>query len=585
MPQRPSALELRRNGSSVAAMIVRLLKSLLPLALLAGCATASPRSVPTSASSGAVSAADPRAAAAGQEMLRQGGSAVDAAIAIGIALTVVEPQSSGIGGGGFLVFHEGKTGRLTSYDGREVAPGAATPALFLDASGKPLPYGEAIPGGKSVGVPGNIRMWAMAHRAHGKLPWAKLFEPAIRLARDGFEITPRMAEFLQSRAKGAAFSPWGSAYFFKMDGTARSAGETLKNPDLAQTLQAIASRGADSFYVGPMAQALVQTVRSASRNPSQMTQGDLAAYDAKQRAVMCGTYRRHRICGMGPPSGFVTMFEMLKQLERFDLRALGRDDPEAWHLIAESQRLAYADRDAFMADPDFTPVPAEGLMSEAYLASRSALISPGGRIAKAVAGNPPGARPVTPALSPEPAGTSHMVAVDATGNVATMTSTIEGPFGSGLTVGGFYLNNELTDFSFAPEKDGAPVANRVEAGKRPRSAMSPTIVYAPDGHVRLALGAAGGATIIAQVAKTIIAVVDWDLPVEDAIISPQLVAMGDNVAVEQATALEPMMPALRAKGHNVSARALPLKGNAVEWRNGQWIGGADRRSEGAALKE
>ncbi|NNM77488.1 gamma-glutamyltransferase [Sphingomonas sp. ID1715] len=568
-------------------MIARLLKSLLPLALLAGCATASspPPSASGATGGGAVSAADPRAAAAGQEMLRQGGSAVDAAIATGIALTVVEPQSSGIGGGGFLVVHDGTTGRLTSYDGREVAPGAATPALFLDASGKPLPFGEAVPGGKSVGVPGNIRMWAMAHRVHGKLPWARLFEPAIRLARDGFEITPRMAEFLDTRGRGAGFTPWGRSYFFGPNGEPRKAGETVRNPDLAASLQAIAARGPDSFYVGPAAQALVQTVRSAAKNPSQMTAGDLASYEAKERPVLCGTYRRHRICGMGPPSGFVTMFEILKQLERFDLRALGRDNPEAWHLIAESQRLAYADRDAYMADPDFTPVPAEGLMSDSYLASRSALISKDGRIAKAVAGTPPGARAVTPALSPEPAGTSHMVAVDHAGNVATMTSTIEGPFGSGLTVGGFYLNNELTDFSFAPEQNGAPVANRVEAGKRPRSAMSPTIVYAPDGHVRLALGAAGGATIIAQVAKTIIAVIDWDLPVEEAIISPQLVAMGDGVAVEQGTALEAMIPALQARGHKVAARALPLKGNAVEWRDGQWIGGADRRSEGAALKE
>jgi gamma-glutamyltranspeptidase / glutathione hydrolase len=568
-------------------MIAPLLKAFLPLALLAGCATARTpvTATPAQQSSGAVSAADPRAAAAGQEMLRAGGSAVDAAIAIGIALTVVEPQSSGIGGGGFLVFHDGKTGGLSSYDGREVAPGAATPALFLDKYGKPLPYGEAISGGKSVGVPGNIRMWAMAHRLHGKLPWAKLFEPSIRLARDGFVITPRMHEFLISRGRGAGFSPWGRRFFFDAKGNPKPAGATLRNPELAATLEAVARRGADSFYVGPNAEALVATVRNAAKNPSQMTRGDLASYDAKPRPVFCGTYRRHRVCGMGPPSGFITMFEMLKAVERFDMRELGRDNPEAWHLFAESQRLAYADRDAYMADPDFVPVPAEGLMSDRYLAQRSALIRPDARIARAEAGTPPGAYPVTPALSPEPAGTSHMVAVDAQGNVATMTSTIEGPFGSGLTVGGYYLNNELTDFSFAPEKDGAPVANRVEPGKRPRSAMSPTIVYAPDGQVRLALGAAGGATIIAQVAKTIIAVVDWDMPVEEAIVSPQLVAMGDNVSVEQGTALEAMIPALQAKGHRVTARALPLKGNAVEWRDGQWIGGADRRSEGKALKE
>ncbi|HYZ48644.1 MAG TPA: gamma-glutamyltransferase [Sphingomonas sp.] len=567
-------------------MIERLLRFLLPLSLLAGCATAQTPAAPAShAAGGAVSAADPRAAAAGQEILRAGGSATDAAIAIAIALTVVEPQSSGIGGGGFMVVHDAKTGKLSSYDGRETAPAAATPALFLDASGKPMPFGEAVPGGKSVGVPGNLRMWAMAHRAHGKLPWAKLFEPASRLARDGFEITPRMHEFLQSRAAGAGFTPWGRSYFFDANGAPKPTGTVLRNPELAATLESIARRGADSFYVGPTAQALVNTVRGAPKNPSQMTAGDLASYDAKARPVYCGSYRGYRICGMGPPSGFVTMYEVLKQLERFDLRVLGPNNPEAWHLIAESERLAYADRDAFMADPDFASVPAQGLMSDVYLAERSALIRPDARIAQAMAGTPPGARPVTPAKSPEPAGTSHMVAVDAQGNVATMTSTIEGPFGSGLTVGGFYLNNELTDFSFAPERDGAPVANRVEGGKRPRSAMSPTVVYGPDGHVLVALGAAGGATIIAQVAKTIIAIIDWGLPAEGAIAAPQLFATGDTVTVEQGSALEAMIPALQAKGHNVTARALPLKGNAVEWRDGRWIGAADRRSEGAALEE
>jgi gamma-glutamyltranspeptidase/glutathione hydrolase len=567
-------------------MIGRLLHALLPLALLAGCATTRPVTPTTIASGGAVSAADPRAAAAGQEILREGGSATDAAIAIAIALTVVEPQSSGIGGGGFLVHHDARTNRLTSFDGREVAPAAVTERLFLGADGKPLSMAEAVPGGTSVGVPGNVRMFALAHRRHGKLAWAKLFEPAIRLARDGFEITPRMHEFLGTRRRAAAHSSWGSAYLYGPDGVAKATGAMLRNPELAATLETVALRGPDSFYVGPLAQALVNTVRSAPKNPSQMTTGDLASYDAKERAVLCGTYRGHRICGMGPPaSGAVNVFQMLKQIERFDIRALGKDSPEAWHLIAESQRLAYADRDAFIADPDFAAVPAAGLMDEKYLAARSALIRTDARIQDVAAGSPPGARPVTPARSPEPAGTSHMVAVDGAGNVATLTSTIEGPFGSGLTVNGMYLNNELTDFSFAPERNRAPVANKVEPGKRPRSAMSPTIVYGPDGHVRLALGAAGGATIIAQVAKTIIAVIDWGLPVEDAIALHQLIAMGESVSVEQGTALVAMMPALRAKGHTVTARALPLKGNAVEWRDGRWIGGADRRSEGKALAE
>jgi gamma-glutamyltranspeptidase/glutathione hydrolase len=561
-------------------MLHSVLKALAPLALVAAPAGAHA----AQHEGGAVSAADPRAAAAGLEILRDGGSAIDAEIAIAIALTVVEPQSSGIGGGGFMVVHDAKSGKLFSFDGREVAPAAATPALFLGPDGKPMPFGEAVPGGKSVGVPGNLRMWAMAHQRFGKLPWEKLFEPAIRLARDGFEITPRMHEFLEGRARGARFTPWGSGYFFNADGTPKAVGTVLKNPDLARTLQTIATHGADSFYVGPMAQALVATVRGATKNPSSMTVGDLASYDAKERAVECGSYRGYRICGMGPPSGFVSMYEILKMLEPFDLRRMGAHNPDSWHLLAEAERLSYADRDAYMADPDFVAVPTKGLMSDAYLAARSALIHVDSRIAKAEAGTPPGATRVTPAQSVEH-GTSHSVSVDGDGSVATMTSTIESSFGSGLTVGGFFLNNELTDFSFAPEKDGAPVANRVEGGKRPRSAMSPTIVYAPDGHVRVALGAAGGVTIISQVAKAIIAIIDWDMTAEDAIATPQLVAIGDNVAIEQGTWLEQMVPALEAKGHKVAARALPLKGNAVEWRNDEWIGAADRRSEGAALEQ
>jgi gamma-glutamyltranspeptidase/glutathione hydrolase len=566
-------------------MLNSILKALLPLTLVAGCATAqTPRTIATQHDGGAVSAADPRAAAAGIEILRAGGSAVDAEIATAIALTVVEPQSSGIGGGGFMVVHDAKTGKLFSFDGREVAPAAATGALFLDANGKPLPFGEVVPGGTSTGVPGNLRMWAMAHHRFGRLPWAKLFEPAIRLARDGFEITPRLHEFIAGRSRSARFTAWSRAYFYNADGTPKAQGTILKNPDLAATLQTIATRGADSFYVGPMAQALVATVRNASKNPSSMTVGDLASYDAKERPVLCGSYRGYRICGMGPPSGFVSMYEILKMLEPFDLRGLGPRNPDSWHLLAEAERLSYADRDAYMADPDFVAVPTKGLMSDAYLKERSALIHLDSHIAKAVAGRPPGAPRVIPAQAVEH-GTSHSVSVDGDGNVATMTSTIESVFGSGLTTGGLFLNNELTDFSFTPEKGGVAVANRVEGGKRPRSAMSPTIVYSPDGHVRVALGAAGGATIISQVAKAIIAIVDWDMTAEDAIATPQLVAIGDNVAVEQGTWLESLIPALEARGHKVTARGLPLKGNAVEWRNGQWIGAADRRSEGVGLKQ
>lgn len=559
----------------------------LPLLLLGACATPTAVAPPSAAAArGAISAADPRAAEAGREILNEGGSAADAAIAVLLALTVVEPQSSGIGGGGFLVYHDEEKDRLSTYDGRETAPAAATPAYFLGPDGKPRPRGEAVPGGISVGVPGNVRLIELAHERHGKLPWARLFQPAIRLARDGFAITPRMRRSLGSADGHAGTSPWARGHFFDADGQAKPVGTILKNPSLANFLEALAARGPDHFYTGAQAEALVRTVRQAPRNPSAMTAGDLASYDAKERPGLCGHYRAYRICGMGPPSsGATTVFAILKQLERFDLAALGPNDPAAWHLIAESMRLAYADREAYVGDPDFVRVPVAGLMDPAYLAGRSRLISPTSAIDKVAAGTPPGATRVTAAADGEIPATSHMVAVDEAGNVATLTSTIEGGWGSGLTVNGFFLNNELTDFSFAPEVDGAPVVNRVEGGKRPRSSMAPTIVYGPDGEVRLALGAAGGITIIAQVAKAVIGVLDWGLSAQDAIALPVIVAVGDRVTVERDTMLEAMIPALTALGQRVGAAAPGFKANAVERIDGQWRGAADPRSEGAAISQ
>lgn len=560
----------------------------LPLLLvLASCATASdPAPAGEMRAGGMVSAADPRAAEAGRWILNQGGSAADAAIAIQIALTVVEPQSSGIGGGGFFVYHDSKTGRIFTYDGREKAPDAASPTWFFGPDGKPLPYRQAIPGGKSVGVPGNIRLMALVHERHGKLPWAKLFEPAIRLARDGFALTPRMRNAIANNRDLIGLSDWGRGYLFGPDGEARPVGTVLRNPELAQLLESVAARGPDYFYVGPAAEALVRTVRGAPRNPSSMVAGDLAAYEAKERPPVCAPYRGYRICGMGPPSsGATTVYATLKQIERFDLRGLGKDSPVAWHLIGNSMRLAFADRDAYLADPDFVSVPVAGLVDPAYLASRSRLVSPDRAIAKAVAGTPPGAPLVTPAAAAEVPSTSHMAAADGAGNLASVTSTIEGAWGSGLTVNGLFLNNELTDFSIAPELDGAPVANRVEGGKRPRSSMSPTIVYGPDGKVRLAVGAAGGPTIIAQVAKAIIAVIDWDLSAQEAIALPVLFAPGDTLLVERGTSLEAMIPALQALGNKAAPMAPGFKANAIEWVNGGWRGGADPRSEGVALAQ
>jgi len=565
---------------------LRPLRLALPLLLLGACTTpATDNRTANSAARGTVSAADPRAAEAGVAMLRQGGTAADAALATMVALTVVEPQSSGIGGGSFLVYHDAKTRRLTTYDGREKAPAAAGPGYFLGPDGKPLPFRQAFPGGKSVGVPGNFRLMAMAHERHGKLPWAALFEPAIRLARDGFVMTPRLRDALAA-SDHLEMTPSLRALYYGPDGQLRPVGALVRNPELAQLLERVARLGPDYYYTGVPADALVRTVTTAPRNPSPMTKGDLASYDAKQREPVCGAYRGHRICGMGPPSsGATTVFAILKQLERFDLAAMGPRDPRAWHLFGESMRLAYADRDAYIADPDYVRVPVAGLMSPAYLASRSSLISPDRAMASVSAGTPPGAARVTAAASGEVPATSHFVAVDSAGNVASHTSTIEGVFGSGLSVDGYILNNELTDFSLAPEESGAPVVNRVEGGKRPRSSMSPTIAYAPDGSVRIAVGAAGGPTIIAQVAKVLIGVIDWRLSAQEALALPNFYLRGDRLLVEQGSWLAPMVPELRHLGGNVTAAEVGGKLNAVERVGGRWIGAADPRSEGAAVSQ
>jgi gamma-glutamyltranspeptidase/glutathione hydrolase len=564
------------------------LRFALPLFALTACAAGTAQAPPAQVAtgSGMVSAADPRATEAGREILRAGGTAADAALATMVALTVVEPQSSGIGGGGFMMHHDAKAGAITSFDGRETAPAAAGPRYFFGPDGTPMSRREAVPGGKSVGVPGNIRLMELVHERHGRLAWARLFEPAIRLARDGFAITPRMRGMLGRNADLAALTASGRALYFDAAGEAKAVGTIVRNPELAALLERIAQRGPDHFYVGAQAEALVRTVRNAPANPSAMVAGDLATYQAKERPAVCGAYRGHRVCGMGPPSsGATTVFAILKQLERFDLSALGPDSPEAWHLIAESMRLAYADRDAYLADPDYFRVPVAGLVDPAYLASRSALIRRDGTMQAVSAGTPAGAPRVAVGADGEVPSTSHFVAVDAAGNVASMTSTIEGPFGSGLMVSGMYLNNELTDFSLAPQRAGTPVANRVEGGKRPRSSMSPTIVYGPDGQVRLAVGAAGGATIIAQVAKAIIGVIDWKLSAQDAIALPQILGMSDRIVVEKGTRLEAMIPALQALGHEVAASPPGFKANAVERVGGRWAGGADPRSEGVALAQ
>lgn len=533
---------------------------------------------------GTVSSADPRASQAGQEMLQQGGSAIDAAMAMMLVLTVVEPQSSGIGGGGFLLHHDGRTGVLDTIDGRETAPASATPALFLDAAGQPLPFREAVPGGKSVGVPGNIALMKRAHDKWGRLDWADLFQPAIRLARDGFAVSKPLAAALTRAAPLWAKDFPDARALYWIDGQPAPEGTVLRNPALAAFLQQMADEGPDAFYIGA-AGAIHDAIASAPLNASQLTAGDLAAYRAKERPAVCSPYRVYRICSMGPPSsGGITVLQILGMLERFDLAKLGRDNPESWHLIGEAMQLAYADRAEYLGDRDFIAVPIAGLIDPAYMRRRSALISPHRARDHYEAGTPPGARPRTRALAGEVPGTSHFVAIDDNGDVATMTSTVEGPFGSQILVHGFFLNNELTDFDFVPEKHGAPVANRVEPGKRPRSSMAPTIVYDASGQPVFALGAAGGATIIMQITKALIAHLDWGMDAREALGLGLLFFNKDGLLIERGSPLETMRPALETLGHKVGTATLPLKANAAErLPDGSWRGAADPRSVGQAL--
>ncbi len=534
---------------------------------------------------GVVSSADVRASEAGRDMLRAGGSAADAAMAMMLVLTVVEPQSSGIGGGGFLVHHDHATGKVATVDGRETAPSFASPQLFIGSDGKAMPFMDAFPGGRSVGVPGNIALMAEAHRKWGKLPWAKLFDPAIKYAADGYVVSPLTAQRLAMFLKMWADFPAAQALYWQ-DGRPKVAGDTVKNPALAKFLRTLAKRGAKAFYAGGNAKAIMAATAQSKRNPTQIAARDISSYRVRTPDAVCTTYRVYKVCGMGPPSsGATTVFQILGMIERFDMKAIGKDNPQSWHLIAEAMMLSYADREKYLGDPGFVKVPVAGLLDKSYIASRSAMISPTTSLPRYEAGVPPGAEPRTAGISGEVAGTSHFVAVDRAGNVASMTSTIEGLFGSQLIANGYFLNNELTDFTFTPERDGAPVANRVEAGKRPLSSMSPTIVYGSDGKVVLALGSAGGKRIIMHVTKTLIGVLDFGLPAQEAIDLPNIYFGKEAVLVEAKTKLDDMRPALSGFGRMVVSTDLSSKVTAVERVGNRWRGAADRRSEAQALEE
>ncbi len=548
-----------------------------PLALaLSACATSQTTATldRPAVTAGAVSSADPRATAAGEAILAQGGSAVDAAIAVMLALTVVEPQSSGIGGGGFMVRADGSDGMLVTYDGRETAPAAATPTRFLDASGKVLGRDQRVFSGLSVGVPGNVALAAKAHAEHGKLPWAKLFEPAIALADNGFVMNRRLYESLAGNKGRADKSAAAKAVFFGADGEPLAIGSTVRVPALAETFRTLAAEGPSAMYDSETAAALAAYVAGETPQDGRMTAADIEGYTAKEREAVCAPYRTYRVCGMGPPSsGGTAVAQMLGQLERFDLAALGPQSPVFWHLFIESQRLAYADRELYSGDADFVEVPTSGLVDPSYMASRSALISPDTTIAKPEPGVPPGA-PLARGDGPEEPenGTTHFSVVDRQGNAVSYTSTIEGAFGSGLHWRGFYLNNELTDFTLTPEENGKPVANRVEGGKRPRSSMAPTIVFDASGKPVLVIGAAGGPTIPVTVARAIIGVIDFRMGAQEALAMPFAMSFGDTLLIEEGSALAAMKDQLTALGHkSIRMGAAPIKANALGRRtDGTW---------------
>jgi gamma-glutamyltranspeptidase/glutathione hydrolase len=559
-------------------------RACLAVLVLAGCvlaAAAGPaRAEPAKAARQMVAAANPLAAEAGREILRAGGSAIDAAIATALVLNLVEPQSSGIGGGAFLLHYDGQTSDVAAYDGRETAPAAATPELFLRPDGEPMDFWEAVVGGRSVGVPGLVRLFELAHRAHGRLPWAMLFEPAIRLAQDGFAVSPRLHSLI-AEDKYLKTDPAAAAYFHDADGAPLAAGTTLRNPAFAETLRRIARHGAEAFYTGPIAEAMVAAVRGAAANPGAMSMADLAGYQAKQRPVLCGPYRTWRVCGMPPPtSGGVAVLQILGSLQGFDLPALAPESAEAWHLIAEASRLAFADRNQFLADADFVPVPLDDLLDPAYLARRGSLIVPEASLGTAEPGLPlqNGAMPVQQA----PPSTSHLVVADAAGNAVSMTASIESAFGARLMAAGFLLNNELTDFSFRPEADGRPVANRVQAGKRPRSSMAPTMVLDREGRLVLAVGSPGGSRIIGYVVKAVIGALDWGLDMQAAIDLPNVVNRNGATDVEEGApaALE---EGLAARGHEVKVGPLNSGLHGIAVTAAGLEGGADPRREGIAL--
>jgi gamma-glutamyltranspeptidase/glutathione hydrolase len=532
-----------------------------------------------------VVAANPLAAKAGTEILAAGGSAADAAIAVQLVLNMVEPQSSGIGGGAFALYWDAKAEKVTSYDGREMSPAAAEENRFLSQNGKPMPRMQAIVGGKSVGVPGVVRLFELLHQKHGKLPWAKVFEPAIAIADGGFAVSPRLHALLSG---DSAFrnNEMARAYYYQADGIPKPVGTVLKNPAFAKVLRAVAAGGADAFYTGSIAADIVRTVTTATNNPADMTLDDLKTYKAIERAPVCGMYRVYKVCGMGPPSsGGVGVIQTLGILNSFDLRALGAHSATAEHLLIEAGRLAFADRAVYMADPDKVPVPTAALISPDYIKQRTALVSPDRRNPHVEAGKVPveGGLNLISAPSPELPATSHFSIVDAAGNALAMTTSVEAAFGSRLMVNGFILNNQLTDFSYQDVAEKRTVANRVQGGKRPRSSMSPTLVFNEQGKLEMVLGSPLGAAIVGLVVKTLVGMIDWQLSPADAAAAPGALFTGGGVTIERG--LEPVKPLLEGFGHQVRVGQFASGIHVIRVGKDGLVGGADPRREGVVMGE
>ncbi len=559
--------------------------TLLRIVLSLCLAFAAPAAAQTVARHEMIAAANPLAAEAGLKMLKDGGSAVDAAIAAQMVLNLVEPESSGIGGGAFLLLFDPRSGKTTSFDGRESAPASAKPDMFLGPDGQARNKGQVIPGGLSVGVPGVVAMLEIAHKKHGRLPWAKLFGPAITLAEDGFPVGKKFANTV-ARSSGLARLPDIKRAFYHPDGTPYREGETYKNPEFAASLRAIATGGAKAFYTGDIAASIVQAVRNAPENPGGMTLADLADYKAIEREPVCGTYREYRICSMGPPSsGGVAIIQIMGMLQHFPSAQLQPKTLSEAHLFSQASRLAYADRLKYLADNDFVQVPLNGLTDSAYIAGRAALIDPGKDMGTAAAGTPPEKHThYAPQKSPVLHGTSHMTIVDKTGQVVAMTTSVESVYGAKIMAGGFILNNTLTDFSLQPVLNGLPVANAPAAGKRPLSAMSPTIVFDKAGKFLLSVGSPGGPAIIDYVCQSLVAMLDGKLTPQQAIDLPRQLNLNGPTMLESSPVNDALAAQLTAMGHTVRVVTSESSGlHGIARTADGYIGGADPRRDGVVL--